>query len=545
MELQSIDFAFNSWCGVLITSILSSIFGCFDGHFVTIRTRTGSFFITRRKSGECNNKIKNSNHSLKLILILKCNHEIFTSVHSLKRTIGILLLLLLAGSCRTILPEAPDQENLSVAPPRLQAINNSVVVPIELNLSGYFKDANKSVPAVTSGSDRPCSGIRYEFQFKKDSFNISTVNNHLLSELYGSYWIKMEYCAACTDLLSSKPVCLSPIVPFSCGINEQKPSLRIRLATDLNIHKNYGLSTKTSIEELKPINPCEVTVFRFDATDEVIKEVRKTVKKQCEATDRELSSISFRKEADELWKNMNQSIKIPYLGYIHFEPVSVALVKPRLDQNKLYTTLVLNCKTYLNQNGTKSATPELPDLEIIPSAPKDTFDLFTDFELDYDSISQLFTEQVKGKTIDFKKNHFEFNSVQVSGLDKNKLLLAIRFSGTKKGVLYLQGVPVFDNATKVLELAQLEYDLKTKSLLLKSAKWLFSNRIYTELEKATSLNLSTQFNQLKKTMDKNLQKKAGEFVLTGKTHDISVIHIYPTSGHLYLRTCLKAQLSVK
>ena len=355
----------------------------------------------------------------------------------------------------------------------------------------------------------------------------------------------MEYCAACSGLLSTKPMCLTPLIPFSCGINEKKPSLRIRFATELAVNENYGLSTRTTIDELKSLNPCEVTLFRFDATDEVIKEVKKTLKKQCEETDKQLEAISFRKEAADLWKNMNQTVKIPYLGYIHFEPISLSLVKPRLERNKLYTTLVLNCKTYLNQNSSKASVSDLPKLNIIASAPKDTFDLFTDFELNYDSISQLFTEQIKGKTIDFKKNHFEFNSIKLSGLDEKKIVLAIQFSGTKKGVLYLQGIPSFDNEKKILELTKLEYDLKTKSILLKSAKWLFSNRIYSELEKATKLDLSIQFNELKKTIDRNLQKKTGDFSLLGKTHDVSVVHIFPTSDHLYLRTCLKAQLNVK
>lgn len=459
--------------------------------------------------------------------------------------IGGLALLLLTGSCRSIVPEAPTNDHLASAPPQINAITNSIVVPVEISLTGYFKDANKSVPEITSGSDKPCSGIRYDYQFKKDSFDISTVNNRLLSELYGSYWIKMEYCAACSDLLAAKPVCLTPVIPFSCGIDEKKPSLRIRFATELNINENYGLNTKTSINELKALNPCEVTLFRFDATDEVIREVRKTLEKQCEETDKQLERISFKKEAENLWKDMNQSVKIPYLGYIHFEPISLSLVKPRLEEDKLFTTLVLNCKTYLNQNALKSPITDLPKLNIIQNAPKDTFDLLTDFELNYDSISQLFTEQVKGKTIDFNKNHFEFDALKVSGLDQNRLVLSIHFSGTKKGILYLQGIPTFDNNTKILELTKLEFDLKTKSVLLKSAKWLFSNRIYSELEKATKLNMTDQFNELKKTIDRNLQKKTGELTIQGKTHDVSVIHIFPTVDHLYLRTSLKAQLNVK
>lgn len=460
------------------------------------------------------------------------------------RQICMGILTVLCAACSSIKPEKPAATVVESPPPPSPVITD-IVVPIEINLSSYFKEADKTVPKITTGSDKPCSGIRYDFLFQKDSFQISTSNNHLLSELVGSYWIKMEYCAACTGLFSEQPVCVSPVIPFSCGINETKPSVRIRLVTELAIGEDYNLVTSTGINELKALNPCEVTLFRFDATDEVMKEVRKTLKKQCEATDKQLGSISFKKDAADLWKNMNQAIQIPRLGTVHFEPLALSLVKPRLDNNTLYTTLVLNCKTFVNQNTAKSPATELPKLNSIPKASKDTFDLFTDFELHYDSLSQLFTEQVKGKTIDFNKNHFEFNSVTVSGLDQNKLLLGIQFSGTKKGILYLEGVPVFDNETNKLELSQLEFDLKTKSVLLKSAKWLFSNRIYTELEKATKLDLTPQFNELKKTIDKSLQRKTGDFSLSGKTHDINVVHIFPAKDYLYLRTCLQAQLKVK
>jgi hypothetical protein len=457
--------------------------------------------------------------------------------------IAIIFLFLIA-SCGTIKPEKPIEQTVE-KPPVLMPITTEIVVPIEINLTSYLNQANSKVPKFTRGSDKPCSGIRYDYEFQKDSFNIRTSANRLLSELHGSYWIKMEYCASCTDLLSSKPICISPLIPFSCGIKEDKPQIRIRLVTELGISENYSLQTKTSLDELKSLNPCKVTLFKFDATDEVLKEVRKTLKKQCEETDKQLATISFLKDAKDLWKNMNQSIQIPYLGFIHFEPLSLALVKPRLENNKLYTTLVLNSRTYLNQNATKSVATELPALKILSSAPKDTFELFTDFELNYDSLSNLFTEQIRGKKLDFKKNHVEFNSAKISGLDKSNILLTIAFSGTKSGILYLQGTPSFDNSSKTLELSNLVYDLKTKSVLLKSASWLFSDRIYKELEKATKLDLSGQFNDLKKTIDKNLQKKSGEFSLLGKTHDIRVVNIFPTINYLYLRTCLKAQLTVK
>ena len=130
----------------------------------------------------------------------------------LYRRICVSIGIALSVSCSTIKPEKPVTTVVE-SPPPPSPVTTDIVVPIEIDLSSYFKEADKTVPKITTGSDKPCSGIRYDFLFQKDSFEISTSNNLLLSELVGSYWIKMEYCAACSGLFTDKPVCLSPLIP--------------------------------------------------------------------------------------------------------------------------------------------------------------------------------------------------------------------------------------------------------------------------------------------------------------------------------------------
>lgn len=444
-------------------------------------------------------------------------------------------------SCKTIKTDKPATETLPK--PVRRNVVNQIVVPIEINLNNYFKQADQKIPKITKGADNPCAGVRYAFEFTKDSFDITTKNNQLLSELYGSYWIKMNYCAGCTSLFGA-PTCLTPVVPFSCGIGEKKPSVKIGLTTQIGVDKTYKVESKTIISELKPINPCEVTVFHFDATGEVMKEVRKTIDRQSKELDKQLEMISFEKDAKNVWNNLFQSLPIPYLGYLHLEPKKISLTKPEFSKKKLKTTLILDCATSINQDQTSKPATPLPPLTIAQKNQTDTFEVVTDIQLNCDSLSALLTNQVKGQKVETAGKTFVFEKVSMEGMPQNKLLLSLNFSGSKTGILYLLGTPTFDNITKTFSIQDLSYELETKSSLLKTAKWLFDKRIYNELSKASTLNFSKEFDMIKKQIEKSLYQNFGDYELRGKAHDIDIAEISVSNNELFLQTVIQSQLKI-
>lgn len=455
----------------------------------------------------------------------------------------ILFIIVTLVSCGSIKPEPPLylQESRTL---QEESMTNQITVPLEIDITPLLKDAEKKVPEKIKGSDYPCSGVRYEYEFYKDKFNIKASSQTIYSELYGSYWIKMNYCAGCTDIFGGDK-CMSPLIPFSCGVNEIKPSVKIRLATQVGVSKNYGVIADSKIEKVDAINPCKVTIFKFDATGEVMKKVKDAVKSQIDDLDKELASISFKKDAQQFWNSLNKGIAIPQLGYIHLQPSKISLVEPSFSQNKLTTALVVNCKTFLNQSPQNKLTSQLPELNIIQKAPKDTFEIYTDVRLNYDSLSNLLSMQLANQTVDLQGRKFVFTKFEVNGTHDNQLVISVFFEGSKKGVLYLQGIPVFDNASKVFHIENLDYDIKTKSSLIKMADWLFSRKIKEELVKATTVDFSKEFTQLTKMLNEQLQRKIGDYQLKGKIHEAKVDKIITNLDYLFLRTKVKAGLKIE
>ncbi|MCO5259393.1 MAG: DUF4403 family protein [Crocinitomicaceae bacterium] len=451
-------------------------------------------------------------------------------------------MLIFLSSCGAIKPTAPlllqDETNSKIS-----AVNNQIVVPLEVNLSKLVKEAENKVPDVMKGGDYPCSGVRYMYEFYKDAFQITADKQTIITKLDGSYWIKMNYCATCTGIFGDQK-CLSPVIPFSCGVNETKPSVKISLLTDVSVNKDFGLTAKTKIDKVEPVNPCKVTVFKFDATEKVMERVTAVVTEQAKTMDAELAEISFKKDAEDLWKQLNKSISVPGFGYLHVQPKSISLVKPRFENNKLYTALLLNCSTLLNQTQEQASPSKLPELQIVSSIPKDTFELITDITLDYDSLSTLMTKELGGKTLDLRGKQFVFTKFDVNALPDNRIVIGVTFDGSKKGVLYLKGTPEFNNESKVFSLTAIDYDIQTISTLIKMADWLFSKKITEELRKASTVDFKEDFDKLKATVNQSLKQKIGDYQLNGKVHDAKVETIKTNLTNLYLRTSVKANLKV-
>jgi hypothetical protein len=92
----------------------------------------------------------------------------------------------------------------------------------------------------------------------------------------------------------------------------------------------------------------------------------------------------------------------------------------------------------------------------------------------------------------------------------------------------------------------LDYDLQTKNLLLKGAKWLFAAKIETELKKAASINLSTYFDTAKTALNEYLNKEWTKGIKgAGSVTDLRLINAEALPQHLLLRTACTGNLSIK
>jgi hypothetical protein len=144
------------------------------------------------------------------------------------------------------------------------------------------------------------------------------------------------------------------------------------------------------------------------------------------------------------------------------------------------------------------------------------------------------------------KKKFIFKDCQLYGVDNEKLIIRIKFSGTDDGTIYLTGKPVYNKESKVLELKDIDFDIKSKDALLKTAEWLFSRRIVTEISKYTRFDLNAWIDTAKLSINQQLNHEWLKGISSaGTINDIRLIGVYPLGKSLVIRSNCTGNLSVK
>ncbi|MFN5911547.1 MAG: DUF4403 family protein, partial [Bacteroidota bacterium] len=169
-----------------------------------------------------------------------------------------------------------------------------------------------------------------------------------------------------------------------------------------------------------------------------------------------------------------------------------------------------------------------------------------DIKAGYDSLTTILSKEIAGKSVEVKNNMVIFDSIRIESAAGNKLNIRVNFSGKKKGTLFLVGTPTFDVENQVISFPDLEFDIKTKNALLKSAEWIFSSRITDLFRQQAHFDLKPQLMRLKEDLNKEINREIAEKIfLNGKIDAMSVEGIYPSGNTLIIRASAVGNLSLK
>jgi hypothetical protein len=173
-----------------------------------------------------------------------------------------------------------------------------------------------------------------------------------------------------------------------------------------------------------------------------------------------------------------------------------------------------------------------------------------DAVLDYDSLGNILNQQIVGKQFDFNKGPvkktFIIKDCKLYGSGNEKLIIKVKFSGTDDGIVYFVGKPVYDKDTHIIEVKDIDFDIKSKNTLLKAADWLFNKKIANEIGKYARFNLTSYIDTAKVNINSQLNHEWIKGIRSyGNISDIKLVGIFPLSQYLIIRSNCTGDLSVK
>lgn len=461
------------------------------------------------------------------------------------RCIKLLVGLLIVGlySCKTV----------DISRPTVSLVDTSLVIlapsyiniPVEIDLTSQLNDVEKSLPKQFSGKQEQCEGVSFSYKFIREPIDFQLKTNALYYEVDGKFELKLNYCPKCHEWWDEKGSCTVPRIYASCGSGEPMRRVKVAYSTSVSITEAYRFNTSTKLKKFELLDPCEITVFKYDATSLVEKQVRDQLESMEKDIDKQIEAVDIQSSLQDVWKQLEDPMDLSGYGLLYLNPKSMALSPVHFEANTKIATLhaQLAVQPLISTNQIIQQRTSLPNQSTYKSG--DGFELAISVKASYDSINKLMNQSVKGMDIPFRKKHMVIDSVHVLGQQNQKLLVEVHFSGSKKGVFFLVGQPDI-TPDQHFVMHDVTFDLNSRSVLLKTAKWLFDKRILEEIQKAADYDLNPLLEETKVSINQQLNTTLTQGVfLSGKVDRLSVSNIILGATDFYMMTLVSGNVKLK
>lgn len=464
---------------------------------------------------------------------------------------GISILIgLFSVACSYSQKINPANPDLSPGNFRLDSLPNSEInIPIQVNLKPMFAMAEKSVDTVFTSPGYPDSWMqegcdtRFKYVFRRSPLLMKGAGSSLHIGFTGYY-----------KIIGSTRLCVNGTVvspwtpPCKCGFTEPERRVNVSFSSSVTVQPDFKINLAVKRNEPQPLDKCEVCFWGQDITKQVMKGLTAELDISKKDMEKTYGSVNLKPRFQQIWDQMNKIYNLYGLGWLQINPQKIRINNLFINKDSLNIYLGLSAKPVISFE--KPVVKNVPIPNLGSFSRQRGFSIFLDAVLSYDSLGWIINQQLAGKEFNFKKGFikkkFIIDSCKIYGGGFEKLIIKINFSGTNTGVVYLVGKPVYKNDSRTIEVENVDFDIKSKNVLLGSADWLFDKKITKEISKNARFELGAYIDTATININKQLNQEWIKGIRSyGDIKDIKLIGIYPMQQHLVIRSNCSGDLSVK
>jgi hypothetical protein len=392
---------------------------------------------------------------------------------------------------------------LQAAPPPPAPEISTIVIPIRTSLAPLLPQLESQVPKNLSKTDAyeldPQKQFGMKYRVARDPIVLNVIGSgiHAMTTVHYA----LEGCRR-TQKPFSTEIVMWPCI--SCGFGEPMRDAWISFSSHLEWDANWRLR---SVTRASPVdfssNRCQVTFANIDITDWKIgpivnEQLRQTVK-TIDANTPRLTNI--RPAATQVWSALQSPIAIAPRTWLVMDPLDVALGPISGSGLTLTSSLTLRARTRVVVGEPPLVVPKpLPALRVSQAA-NDGIRIPFDVELPYAEANRLMAAN-------FAKQTYEGVAVDsirlgpaADGRVSVELNVRYRASLMKRysGLVYLEGTPLFDAATRTVSLQNLTYSLdpRRKNPFIRIADRIAHERLRATLANSAHWSMAPQVDSLR------------------------------------------------
>jgi hypothetical protein len=444
----------------------------------------------------------------------------------------------LLGSCKSLQPKMPVESYKYVpAKPQTSVVN----LHADLEVSRLQDIINNQVDSVL-----------YE-----DKSFVDHGGDNLMLKAWKNGEIKIVYD---DDLLSWEiPLRVSlkktyALLLFNIPIGdivEATGEIILKFQTKLSVNRDWSIGTETKPNGYEWIRKPSVRIAGYSVPVKSMVDALLYV--NLDSYSREIDkaiagSFDLRKYAEKGWQIMFEPFKIPgnYNAWLTMTPYSVSLLPVKGSKGfiRFHTAVTSDVECLLDKqpmSGKVSALPTIQPQEM----DADTFRINLLTDIPYPTIERMTLEEVRDSVYTFGSRHLRFDSFHIYGANG---LMAIQadVKGSINGTICLTGTPEFNAADTTLRVKNLKFDLKTKNVMVKSAKWLMNGKIERTLTKAIAIPFNTNVREIEDQLSAYLKRyQLGYgFEINGKLANMTVSELILTPESVKANIVFSGSLSI-
>ena len=380
---------------------------------------------------------------------------------------------------------------------------STIVIPIRTSLAPLLPQLESQVPKRLSKTDayeldpQKQFGMKYLVDRDPITLNVLGSGIHAMTTVHYA----LEGCRR-TQKPFSGDVVMWPCI--SCGFGEPMRDAWISLSSHLEWDSNWRLR---SVTRAMPVdfssNRCQVTFANIDITDwkigPIVDEQLRQAVKTIDANTPRLTNI--RPAAAQVWAALQAPIAIGPRTWLVMEPVDVALGPIAGSGLSLTSALTLRARTRVIVGERPPVTPKpLPALRV-SQAVNDGIRIPFDVELPYEEANRLMKEN-------FAKQTYEgvaVDSIRLGPAADGRVSIELNvnyhasFLKRYSGLVYLEGTPLFDVATRTVSLQNLDYSLdpRRRNPFLRIADRVAHEKLRATLTRAAHWSVAPQIDSIR------------------------------------------------
>ncbi len=465
-----------------------------------------------------------------------------------KGLVFLVLVLFVSASCSHKIN--PAKPSLSASDFKLDSLPNSEInIPMQINLQPLYSIAEKNIDTIFTSPNYPDEWVqegcatRYKYTFRRGPLQMKASGTTVNLGFTGYYKI-IGSSRACVNGTAISP--WTP--PCKCGFSEGERKVNISFVNSFSLQPDYKIRLSITRMEPQPLNKCEVCFWGQDITRQVMNELKSDLDDAKKNMESSYGEVDLRSRFQTVWDQLNHVYNIYGLGWLQINPQQIRINNLFAANDSLNLFLGLSARPVVSFEKPTEQSTAVPNISFFGTQPG--FNVFLDAILHYDSLGTILNQQIDGRQFDIGKGpvkkNFLVKSCKLIGAGNKRLIIQVDFGGSAEGTAYFTGVPSYNPISHIIEITDLDFDVKTKDKFLKTASWLFNRKITDEIGSYTKFDLSAFIDTTRSVLNQQLNREWMKGIRSyGNISDIDLIGIYPMSQFLVLRSNCSGLLSVQ